>query len=187
MQEFLSLFDGRIQSMAMAHALLSRSHWQGVSLADLVHSELAPCVKEGSSSVEGPEVLISAEATQAIGIVLHELVTNASKYGALSTPNGRISVRWDWLKNGETAELLRLVWTEAGGPVVALPYRHGYGTGVIRDLIPYELGGEVELLFDPGGLRCTVDLPSKWIRGTPAPFRPMTSDQAPVEESPIAT
>ena len=99
MDEFLQLFDGRIQSMANAHALLSRSHWEGVSLADLVHNELAPCVREGNARVEGPQVLLSPEATQPIAIVLHELVTNASKYGALTTPQGRISVRWDWRRD----------------------------------------------------------------------------------------
>ena len=89
MDEFLQLFEGRIQSMANAQALLSRSSWQGVGLADLVQSELAPWVGEGGASVEGPEVLLAAEATQPMAIVLHELVTNASKYGALTTPRGR--------------------------------------------------------------------------------------------------
>ena len=79
MDEFLQVFDGRIQSMANAHALLSRNHWHGVSLADVVHSELAPYVGAGSAAVGGPEVMLTAEATQPIAIVLHELVTNASK------------------------------------------------------------------------------------------------------------
>src|SRR4029450_9343892 len=96
MDEFLQAFEGRIQSMANAHALLSRSHWEGVHLVELVRRELAPCVGEGTANVEGPDVLLTAEATQAIAIVLHELVTNASKYGALSTLHGRITVRWDW-------------------------------------------------------------------------------------------
>src|SRR6476660_3519249 len=124
MDEFLQMFDGRIQSMANAHALLSRSQWQGVSLADLVHNELAPCVGEGNANVEGPEVLLSPEATQPIGIVLHELVTNASKYGALTTPQGRISVRWDWLRDAQAQERLFLDWVETGGP----PRRHAEPT-----------------------------------------------------------
>src|SRR6266852_9462010 len=100
MDEFLEVFDRRIQSMANAHRLLSRNHWQGVSLADLVHKELAPCIGEGSASVEGPKVLLCPEATQSMAIVLHELVTNASKYGALTTKHGRISVRWGWQRDG---------------------------------------------------------------------------------------
>ena len=89
MEDFLVAFDGRIQSMANTHALLSRNQWQGARLATLVRNELAPYVGEGSTNVEGPEVLLSAEATQAMAIVLHELVTNASKHGALATAQGR--------------------------------------------------------------------------------------------------
>lgn len=161
MDEFLQTFDGRIQSMANAHALLSRSQWQGVNLAQLVRSELAPCVAERSASVEGPDVLLLAEATQPIAIVLHELVTNASKYGALSTPLGHITVRWDWR---EAHQQLLLEWIEAGGPPVDAKAQTGYGTGVIRNLIPYELGGSVDLSFDTGGLRCRIELPSKCLR-----------------------
>ena len=115
MEEFLQVFDGRIQSMANAHALLSRNHWHGVSLADIVHSELAPYVGEGSVVVGGPAVMLTAEATQPIAIVLHELVTNASKYGALTRPQGRISVRWD-LREDRAPACLSLEWIETGGP-----------------------------------------------------------------------
>ena len=180
MDEFLQMFDGRIQSMANAHALLSRSHWQGVSLAELVHNELAPCVGEGNASVEGPEVLLSPEATQPIAIVLHELVTNASKYGALTTPHGRISVRWDWRRDTHAQERLLLEWIETGGPPVVVPSQPGYGTRAIRNLIPYELGGTVDLAFDADGLRCRIELPSKCIRSdTQATNRITVSDPAP--------
>jgi PAS domain S-box-containing protein len=175
--EFLQTFDGRIQSLANAHALLSRSHWEGVNLAKLVYSELAPCVGEGTASVEGPEVLLTAEATQAIAIVLHELVTNASKYGALSTPVGRITVRWDWRG---AKEGLSLQWMEANGPAVAPPSQTGYGIRLIRKLIPHELGGTVDLTFDPGGLRCRIELPCECIRSNWQPTTSlMVSDQPP--------
>ncbi len=160
MDEFLQVFDGRIQSMANTHRLLSRSHWQGVSLADLVRKELAPCTGEGSASVEGPEVLLSPEATQSVAIVLHELVTNASKYGALATKYGRISVRWDWLRDSQAARRLLLEWVETGGSPVIPPGHAGYGTDAIRNLIPYELGGVVDLTFDAAGVRCRIELPS---------------------------
>ena len=156
-EEFLLTFDGRIQSMANAHALLSRNHWLGVSLRELVRNELAPCTREDNATIEGPDVLVSAEATQSIAIVLHELVTNASKYGAFSTENGRISVRWDWLGVGER---FVLEWIEGQGPPIVAPVGAGYGTRAIRNLIPYELGGTVELCFDEKGLRCRIDLPS---------------------------
>ena len=164
--EFLQSFDGRIQSLANAHALLSRSHWEGVNLAKLVCSELEPCVGEGTASVEGPEVLLTAEATQAIAIVLHELVTNASKYGALSTPLGRITVHWDW--RGAKEGLL-LEWTEANGPAVAVPSQTGYGIRAIQRLIPHELDGTVDLTFEASGLRCRIELPSACIRSDRQP------------------
>jgi PAS domain S-box-containing protein len=160
MDEFLQVFDGRMQSMANAHRLLSRSHWQGVSLADLVHKELAPCVGEGSVSMEGPDVLLAPKATQLVAIVLHELVTNASKYGALVTTHGRISVRWDWRRDSEAAPRLLMEWVETGGAPVIPPGHTGYGTDAIRNLIPHELGGVVDLAFDAAGVRCRIELPS---------------------------
>jgi len=156
MDEYLPALHNRIQSMSNAHALLSRSHWHGVRLAELVAAELAPFVKADSASVEGPDVLLTAEATQPMAIVLHELVTNASKYGAFSTPDGRITVRWNLSED----QALVLEWIEAGGPPV-VPGQRSYGTGVIRNLIPYELGGTVDLAFAAEGLRCTIALPSK--------------------------
>src|SRR5260370_19958380 len=155
--EFLQVFEGRIQSMANAHRLLSRNHWQGVSLADIVRKELAPYVGKGSVSAEGPEVLLSPEATQSVAIVLHELVTNASKYGALVTKHGRISVRWDWQWDSETGRRLLLEWVETGGSLVIPPGHTGYGTDAIRNLIPYELGGVVDLGFEAAGVRCRIE------------------------------
>jgi PAS domain S-box-containing protein len=176
MEEFLLTFDGRIQSMANAHALLSRNQWLGVSLRELVRDELAPCVREDNATIEGPDVLLSAEATQSIAIVLHELVTNASKYGALSTENGRISVRWDWLG---VRERLLLEWIEAQGPPVVAPIEAGYGTRAIRNLVPYELGGSVELCFDEMGLRCRIELPSKCVCSDGPSTNPIKASESP--------
>jgi len=179
MDEFLRLFEGRIQSMANAHALLSRNRWEGVSLADLVHNELAPCAREGIAKVDGPKVLLSSEATQPIAIVLHELVTNASKYGALTTPQGRISVRWNWRRDAHVQGRLLLEWVETGGPRVGTPSQTGYGISAIRSLVPYELGGTVGLTFEADGLRCSIELPSQCIRSdTEALNRISESDTA---------
>jgi PAS domain S-box-containing protein len=155
---FLEAFDRRIQSMADAHALLSRSRWQGVELADLVRQELAPYATDENTTVVGPHVALSAAATQAIAMVLHELATNAAKYGALSTPQGRVLVRWHPLSNGEVPAKLRLEWHEHGGPPVSVSARPGYGTSVIRNLIPYELRGTVELDFKAGGVCCAIEI-----------------------------
>jgi NO-binding membrane sensor protein with MHYT domain/two-component sensor histidine kinase len=157
--QFLETLDGRIQSMASAHALLSRGRWQGVHLADLVHRELEPWMGACEATVEGPEVLLSAEATQALAMVLHELVTNAVKYGALSTGNGRVSVRWRCRPNGGSQNVLAIEWQEGRGPPVKAPSRRGYGTSVICDLIPYELGGTVDVDYATGGVRCQIELP----------------------------
>jgi PAS domain S-box-containing protein len=156
--DFIDTLDDRIQSMAATHGLLSQSRWQGVSLADLVRRELAPYAAGGNTVVEGPSVRLTAGATEAMAMVLHELTTNAAKYGSLSAPGGRVSVRWHLLSNRDTPSKLRLEWREVDGPVVDVPVRPGYGTSVIRDLIPYQLGGTVELEFGPNGVCCVIDV-----------------------------
>ena len=157
-KDFINALDSRIQSMANAHALLSRSRWRGVSLAELVRHELAPYATASNTSVEGPDVGLATATTQAIAMVLHELATNAAKYGALSTSQGRVFVRWDRQSNGTGPAKLRLEWREQGGPSVATPPRPGYGTTVIRNLIPYELGGMVELMYRADGVCCTIEI-----------------------------
>jgi PAS domain S-box-containing protein len=157
-EDFIETLDRRIHSMAYAHELLSRQRWQEVSLADLVNRELAPYTTAGNTVVEGPHVGLPAAETQAMAMVLHELATNAAKYGALSTPNGRVLVRWHSASNGGASAKLRLEWREDGGPPVTAPVQSGYGTSVIRDLIPYELGGTVELEFRLDGVRCTIEI-----------------------------
>ena len=93
-----------------------------------------------------------------MAMVLHELATNAAKYGAFSVPQGRVSVHWDLRSNANKPAELRLQWCEDGGPGVTIPAHAGYGTSVIRDLIPYELGGTVELEFRENGVSCTIEI-----------------------------
>ena len=156
MDEFVRAFDGRIQSMAAAHALLSQSRWHGVAITDLVHRQLAPYTTKANTTIGGSDITLSAAATQAVAMVLQELVTNAVKYGALSTPNGRASVSWERRPGGNT---LVIAWRETGGPPTAAPTRSGYGTSLIRDLIPHELGGTVDLVFAADGVRCDIEIP----------------------------
>jgi PAS domain S-box-containing protein len=158
MDEFIQTLDGRIQSMATAHSLLSQSRWNGAGLSELVRHQLAPYATEANMTVSGPDVMLTAAATQAVAMVLHELVTNAAKYGALSSPNGRVSVHWDPLSGGDTATLA-IAWRETGGPRIAPSVQLGYGTSLIRDLIPHELGGTVDLVMGPDGVRCTIVIP----------------------------
>jgi two-component sensor histidine kinase len=96
-------------------------------------------------------------------MVLHELATNAAKYGALSTENGRVSIRWDRHLNGHPEAHLVFEWQEIGGPPVVVLGKASYGTSTIRELIPYEFGGTVDLEPAPDGVRCRLVLPAKWV------------------------
>ena len=94
-----------------------------------------------------------------MAMVLHELVTNAAKYGALSVSEGQVSVGWERRLNEDATATLRLVWRELGGPPSAAKVQSGYGTSLIRDLVPHELGGTVDLMFAPDGLICRIEMP----------------------------
>jgi two-component sensor histidine kinase len=159
MDEFGQALNRRIQSMADAHALLSQSRWHGVGLADLVHRQLAPYTTSATATIGGPDVTLTAAATQAVAMALQELVTNALKYGALSTPDGRVSVSWDRRPSGDAAARLMIAWRELGGPPILAPTKSGYGTSLIRDLIPHELGGTVDLVFASDGVYCRIEIP----------------------------
>ena len=159
MDQFVAALNGRIRSMATTHELLSGRRWKGIPLAELLRHQLAPYATSNNMDVEGPDVLLSAGAGQTLGMVFHELITNAAKYGALSTHDGRISVRWHWPLNGKVPDRLVIEWQEIGGPAVQVPSRSGHGMEVIRDLVPYELDGTVDLAFASEGVRCRVDIP----------------------------
>lgn len=159
MDHFVKALDGRIQSMAVAHSLLSQSRWHGVGLTDLVQHQLAPYATSANTAVSGPDVMLTAAETQSIAMVIHELVTNAAKYGALSTPDGRVEVSWEQRPGGDAPAGLAITWLERGGPPIAASAGSGYGTSLIRDLIPHELGGTVDLAFAPEGARCRIEIP----------------------------
>jgi len=164
MHHFVASLDGRIRSMARTHELLSATQWQGISVLELVRRELAPYATKGNTEINGPDVILKAEAAQAMGMVLHELATNAAKYGALSSQNGCVSIRWHRRLNGHPrSQHLVFEWREIGGPPVVAAGKSGYGTSTIRDLIPYEFGGTVDLVLAPEGVRCRLELPSDWL------------------------
>jgi PAS domain S-box-containing protein len=156
--EFTTSLKGRFNSMAAAHALLSQKGWNGVGLEALVRNQLAPYATGENIAVCGTELTLAPTAIQAMGMVLHELVTNAAKYGALSVPNGRVMVSWDCKPNGHAANLM-FEWREFGGPPTPVEAKSGYGTRLIRELVPHELGGRVDLDFAPEGVSCTIEFP----------------------------
>jgi two-component sensor histidine kinase/integral membrane sensor domain MASE1 len=161
--DFAAALDGRIGSMARTHELLSAGRWQGISLMELVRRELAPYATRNNTEINGAEVVLRGEAGQAMAMVIHELATNAAKYGALSTSNGRVSIRWDRRSNGHARSQLVLEWREIDGPRVVAPGKPSYGTSTICDLIPYEFGGTVDFVLAPDGVRFHLELPTDWL------------------------
>jgi PAS domain S-box-containing protein len=159
MDDFVLRLNGRIQAMAVAHSVLSQSRWHGAELRDLLRQQLAPYTTDVNTTISGSDVMLTAEATQALAMVLHELVTNAAKYGALSSPDGRVSVHWDRHSHGDAAASLTIEWREIGGPPIVAPIQSGYGTNLIRELIPHELGGKVDLVFAAEGACCRIEIP----------------------------
>ncbi len=158
MDEFVKALGGRMQSMAAAHTLLSQSRWFGVGLSDLIRHQLAPYTTDANTTISGPDVMLTSAQTQAVAMVIHELVTNAAKHGALSSLDGRVSVNWDRTR-ADVAAILTITWRELGGPPIKAPVQSGYGSGLIRDLIPHELGGTVDLIFPSDGACCEIEIP----------------------------
>ena len=159
--DFVAGLDGRVKSLARTHELLSQNQWQDVSLEEIVQREIAPYAA-GNATILGPGVALKAEAAQALATVLHELATNAAKYGAFARPRGRLFVGWCWLHNGSHGRVA-IQWQESGGPAVSTPSQTGFGTSVIRELIPFELGGTVDLTFASDGLQCRLEIPADWL------------------------
>ena len=160
--EYIHALDRRLGSMADVHAQLSRNVWDAVDLAELVRHQLSTDATDANTTIEGPNVRLTVAATQAMAMVMHELVTNAAKFGALSTPHGRVEVSWS-LGPGEPANLF-VEWRELGGPPVACTPDLKYGASIIRELIPNELGGSVELIFEPNGVCCKIEISGHAVR-----------------------
>jgi PAS domain S-box-containing protein len=158
-KDFVFAFDGRIRALVGAHDLLTANSWQGASLADAVERTLAPYASAtGDSSridVAGPAIRLAPETAVTLHMAFHELATNAAKYGALSTPAGRVSVAWTVDRTADPAAI-EIIWTEKDGPAVAPPTRRGFGSNLLQTGLPRELGGDVTLSYDPGGVVCRM-------------------------------
>jgi PAS domain S-box-containing protein len=162
--DFAASVQRRVHALARTHELLSNGRWSGASLAEIVDLELAP-YGTGHATVSGPDITLKKEAAQAVSMVVHELATNAAKYGALSSEGGRVSVEWFWFATEVSPNRLGIIWRESGGPPVSVPARTGYGTSVIRELLPHELGGTVALAYHRDGLLCRLEVPAQWVSG----------------------
>ncbi len=159
--EFEARFSGRLGAFSRSLDLLIANDWRGARIDELVRSELATFGElDGAQiSVDGPPLRLEAEAARHIGLALHELATNASKYGALSVPEGKVAVHWELANRGER-QSFRMTWREVGGPVVTEPKRWGFGRQVIQQLTAEALAGKVTHQFAPDGVRWTLDVPA---------------------------
>jgi PAS domain S-box-containing protein len=156
--DFKQGLRGRIAALALAHTLLAENRWRAVGLEDLVQEETAPYHTERVRRVQygGPAIKLIPSASQAIAMALHELATNAAKYGALSTPKGRVRVGWT-LSPAEGA--LEIKWREQGGPPTTAPQRTGFGSTVIKKLIQQQLHGSAKFHWHHEGLECVIRIP----------------------------
>jgi PAS domain S-box-containing protein len=151
-------FEARISALSKAHNLLSERQWESADLGRIVNQELTAFGPQ-RARVEGPRVVLNPKAAIAIAMVIHELSTNAAKYGALSETGGTLSICWRLQGAGDDERLL-LDWTEQGGPAVEKPARSGFGSRMIERVTRGELGGKCEFHFRPEGFACQITIPS---------------------------
>lgn len=159
-EEYASLLQGRIGAMARTHGLLSRLTWQGASLMQIVYDEIAPFTTGAESiRIDGdPEFMLRPKDALDFALVIHELMTNAAKYGALSVPAGRIDISW---RVDNSTDVLVFKWRETRGPPVKKPTRRGFGTRLIANVFSPTVGRTARLDFLAGGLSCTLSMPSR--------------------------
>jgi PAS domain S-box-containing protein len=153
-EEHVSLLNERIRGLSASYDLLVKNEWQNVSLTELVHAQLAHFrnLLDGRITVRGPELRITSAAAQAIGMAIHELSTNAAKYGALSTDAGHVDIAWRLEGAGARRHRFTMEWSEKGGPTVVTPTHRGFGWNVLYQLTKMALGADVTLEYAPTGV-----------------------------------
>ena len=175
-KDFINVVEGRVHALAATHNLLSSTRWEGADLRKIVEEEMAPYHANHRQRViaRGPAVVLLPATAQAMALALHELATNAAKYGALSTETGTLAVTW---RIG--ADALVLEWEETGGPAAAEPARLGFGLTIVRSSIEAQFRGGVSYEWRPQGLRCTLSIPAAQIVASP----PAAETPAPVPDN----
>lgn len=159
-EAFLTQFGDRLQALAASHDLLVRESWHGAALQELVQSQLAAYIDRDRNqiTIDGPVVALKPEAAQNLGLALHELAANAARFGALSVPEGKVSILWQRAPTDE-GEAVALDWHEELGPKVRMRRKRGFGSMVIERNLALALEAKVDLAFDPEGLRCRIVIP----------------------------
>lgn len=168
-------FSARVGAIGRSLDLLIDNDWHGARIDEIVHAELAAfgALDGGQVEVSGPALALKPEVTRHLGMAIHELATNAAKYGALSVPEGKVVVRWR-LVNGCGRRRLRMTWCESGGPTVTKPKHRGFGRQVIQQLTAQALTAEVTHEFLAAGVKWTLDVPAALVidsRSAPIPIR----------------
>jgi PAS domain S-box-containing protein len=155
-EAYVARVEGRIQALSKVHSLLANSRWQGADLRTLVHEEMMPYRMGGAENVaiSGPSVTVTAPVAQTLALALHELATNAAKYGALSAAGGHVELSWEIC-----AGAVVLTWRESGGPPVTPPAREGLGLQMIASSVRGQIGGQVDFSWRPTGFVCSLALP----------------------------
>ena len=157
-ERFPEAFQSRLQALAQAHDLLTRGQWRGASLHEVAEVTLNPHTTPGGRvKISGPPVALSPGIAVSLHLALHELATNAAKYGALSVEQGEVKLQW--AVTGGVQPALRIEWGESGGPPVVPPQRRGFGSRLIERGLAHEVDGEVDLAFSPKGVVCRVTVP----------------------------
>lgn len=160
LEDFNESFLARLLALSNTHNLLAREAWNGAPLADIINNELSP-YRHGDElrvQLHGDDLTLLPKHALALSMAIHELATNAAKYGALSVSTGQVSVGWT-TRETRQGRRLHLQWVESGGPTVVPPEHHGFGSRLISDGLPYELDGQVTLAFLPHGVTCVMDVP----------------------------
>lgn len=160
LNQFRETFIGRLHAIAAAHDILTSANWIGASLKELVERQVCPYASVGRGRgrvrLSGPRVILLPQQAQLLGLILHELATNAAKYGALSLETGEVDISWSL--NGEEPTVV-LIWVEKGGPIVVPPEQSGFGTQLIQRSLESSLNGAVSLMYEPEGLRAELTFP----------------------------
>lgn len=158
-EEPMTRFSDRLAALGAAHTALSKANWGNTQMSEIVRQGLIVVGNAiGRVSLSGPDAVLPAERTVSLVMVVHELATNALKYGALANDSGSIEVRWT---SNEPAGTITLTWTERGGPIVKPPARPGFGSRLIADTVNRRMSGHAELAFEPGGLVCSLSFPNR--------------------------
>lgn len=171
LETFTHDLQNRIHALSVAHDQLTLSHWKAAPLQTLIEAEAHAWTEahDPRLQMDGPPVMIDARAYQTLALVLHEMMTNAAKYGALSVPHGRLMVRWSLEKTGD----LVLTWTEANGPAVSPPTRRGFGSIVVEQSIPFELQGEASIDYRASGINARFMIPYDFVQKGEISMKPI--------------